>query len=151
MFISYGVLFPRIVVFHRTVLQGLANHLDLLVVLLAILPLLRVVDAIATGSLQGLHRRAIHGVLKSHLHVARIVRCEHPLQQLVVAIVHRFHADGHLATTGNTGELSLRVSALSRLLIAENHLTLLKIFHFQFHWCYVSCHILRLFFYVFTC
>ena len=96
------VLLPGVVEGHGAVLQLLAHDLHLLVVLLAIGPVLLVVDAVAGCALELLHRVAVYGVVEGAGEVARVVGSEHPLQHLRVAVVHGLHADGDLSATETT-------------------------------------------------
>ena len=81
-------LLPGVRESYGTVLEFLAYDLYLLVVLLAVLPVLLVVHAVATCALLFLHSRAIDCVLERDGEVAWVVGSEHPLQQLTVAVVY---------------------------------------------------------------
>ena len=61
-----GILLPRIVVGNGAILKFLTYDFNLFVVLLAILPLLNVVDAVAVGALQLLHSSTFNGVHELH-------------------------------------------------------------------------------------
>ena len=63
---SLNRLLPRIVETNRSVLELLAYDLDFLEVLLAILPLLYVVDTVAVSALELLHGCAVNGVHELH-------------------------------------------------------------------------------------
>ena len=59
---SLNRLLPRVVESNRTVLEFLTYNLDLLIVLLAIFPLLYVVDTVAVSALELLHGCAVNSV-----------------------------------------------------------------------------------------
>ena len=126
----------------RTVLEFLAHDLNLLEVLLAVLPLLDVVDAVAVGTFQLLHGCTIDGVHKLHGEVLRARRVEHPLDQLVVAVVHGLYANIHSAATGDTGNLAFTIGSLIELVVYHHHFTRFEILNLQYYWCYILCHIL---------
>ncbi len=65
-FYNSSRLLPRIVEGDGTVLEFLAYDLDLLEMLLAVFPLLNIVDAVAVGTLELLHGCTVDGVHELH-------------------------------------------------------------------------------------